>query len=50
MTAGRVAGGERAGMVEQLDQAWKADVDAGRTSLGFVDVSVVGRMVWLVFG
>jgi len=32
-TAGRVAGGERAEMVEQLYQTWKADVDAGRTSL-----------------
>jgi len=30
---GRVLGGERAEMVEQLYQAWKADIDAGRTSL-----------------
>jgi len=32
-THGRVLGGERAEMVEQLYEAWKADIDAGRTSL-----------------
>jgi len=30
---GRVAGGERAEMLECLYQAWKADIDAGRSSL-----------------
>jgi len=30
---GRVTGGERAEMLERLYQAWKADIDAGRTSL-----------------
>ena len=30
---GRVAGGERTDMLECLYQAWKADVDAGRSSL-----------------
>jgi len=32
-THGRVAGGERIEMIERLYQAWKADIDAGRTSL-----------------
>jgi len=30
---GRVAGGDRAEMLERLYQAWKADIDAGRRSL-----------------
>jgi len=30
---GRVAGGERIEMLERLYQAWKADIDAGRSSL-----------------
>ncbi len=30
---GRVSGGERTEMLDQLYQAWKADVDAGRSSL-----------------
>ncbi|MHB8296567.1 MAG: MobF family relaxase [Acidimicrobiales bacterium] len=30
---GRVGGGERSEMLERLYQAWKADVDAGRSSL-----------------
>ena len=30
---GRVAGGERTDMLERLYQAWKADIDAGRSSL-----------------
>jgi len=30
---GRVAGGQRAEMLDRLYQAWKADIDAGRSSL-----------------
>jgi len=30
---GRVAGGDRTDMVERLYQAWKADIDAGRSSV-----------------
>ena len=37
---GRVAGGERAEMLEQLYAAWKADIDAGRTSLMIASDSV----------